>query len=227
MPANKITKATRRGFRAFFVVLISFLSICGSAVPGAHALRDRARDSPDDSKRDYERLQRIMIPLIRASKQSRRANEISVRIVDEPSINAGSAGGGEFLVTTGLLRRANDDQLRGILAHEIAHDDLGHPAKMQVLGVGLNLGAVLLEKLIPGSGNFAPIAGNLIASSYSRPQELEADRHAVTILRRAGYDKNVMIRSLNWIMQVEGNSGGGLLSTHPATDERIRALRQL
>ena len=227
MPANKITKATRRGFRAFFVVLIGFLSICGIAVPGAHALRDRARDSPDDSKRDYERLQRIMIPLIRASKQSRRANEISVRIVDEPSINAGSAGGGEFLVTTGLLRRANDDQLRGILAHEIAHDDLGHPAKMQVLGVGLNLGAVLLEKLIPGSGNFAPIAGNLIASSYSRPQELEADRHAVTILRRAGYDKNVMIRSLNWIMQVEGNSGGGLLSTHPATDERIRALRQL
>ena len=227
MPANEITKATRRGFRAFFVVLIGFLSICGSAVPAAHALRDRARDSPDDSKRDYERLQRIMIPLIRASKQSRRANEISVRIVDEPSINAGSAGGGEFLVTTGLLRRANDDQLRGILAHEIAHDDLGHPAKMQVLGVGLNLGAVLLERLIPGSGNFAPIAGNLIASSYSRPQELEADRHAVTILRRAGYDKNVMIRSLNWIMQVEGNSGGGLLSTHPATDERIRALRQL
>jgi predicted Zn-dependent protease len=46
-------------------------------------------------------------------------------------------------------------------------------------------------------------------------------------LRRAGYDKNVMIRSLNWIMRVEGNSGGGLLSTHPATDERIRALRQL
>ena len=226
MPVNKITKATRRGFRAFFVVLIGFLSICGSAVP-AHALRDRARDSSDDSRRDYERLQRIMIPLIRASNQSRRANEISIRIVDEPSINAGSAGGGEFLVTTGLLRRANDDQLRGVLAHEIAHDVLGHPAKMQVLGVGLNLGAVLLEKLIPGSGNFAPIAGNLIASSYSRPQELEADRHAVTILRRAGYDKNVMIRSLNWIMQVEGNSGGGLLSTHPATDERIRALWRL
>ena len=225
MQLIKNTSSSRRGCRAFLIVLIGFL-IGGIGAP-AHALRERARDSSGDSRRDYERLQRIMIPLIQASNQSRRANQISVRIVNEPTINAGSAGGGEFLVTTGLLRRANDDQLRGILAHEIAHDDLGHPAKMQVLGVGLNLGAVLLEKLIPGSGNFAPIAGNLIASSYSRPQELEADRHAVTILRRAGYDKNVMIRSLNWIMQVEGNSGGGLLSTHPATDERIRALRQL
>ena len=70
----------------------------------------------------------------------------------------------------------------------------------------------------------APIAGTLIASSYSRPQEFAADEHGVTILRRAGYSKDVMIRALTWIIQLQGNSGGGFLSTHPATDERIRAL---
>jgi predicted Zn-dependent protease len=148
-----------------------------------------------------------------------------VSIVNEPDINAGSAGGGAFVVTTGLLRQANDEQLRGVLAHEIAHDDLGHPAKMQLLGMGLNVGAVVLDKIVPGSANLAPIVGTLIASSYSRPQEFAADRHAVTILRRAGYDRNVMIRTLTWMMRVQGNSGGGLLSTHPATNERIRALR--
>jgi predicted Zn-dependent protease len=46
-------------------------------------------------------------------------------------------------------------------------------------------------------------------------------------LRRAGYSKEVMIRTLIWITQLQGNSGGGFLSTHPATDERIRALRRL
>jgi predicted Zn-dependent protease len=214
------------GFRPFIASLITVL-VLGAISPPASALRDRDRDSSNDGKRDYERLRRIMIPLVLASTNAQRKNEVSVQIVNDPSINAGSAGGGQFVVTTGLLRRANDDQLRGVLAHEIAHDDLGHPAKMQVLGVGLNLGAVLLEKLIPGSSNFAPIAGSLIASSYSRPQEMEADRHAVTILRRAGYDKIVMIRALDWIMRVEGNSGGGFLSTHPATDERIRALQRL
>jgi predicted Zn-dependent protease len=125
------------------------------------------------------------------------------------------------------LQRANEEELRGVLAHEIAHDDLGHPAKMQLLGVGLGLGVALLENILPGSSKIAPIAGTLIASNYSRPQELEADRHAVTILRRAGYSKDVMIHTLTWIMRVEGNSGGGFLSTHPATDERIRALKRL
>jgi predicted Zn-dependent protease len=91
----------------------------------------------------------------------------------------------------------------------------------------VGIGAALLEQVFPGSGALAPLAGNLIVGNYTRPQELEADRHAVTILRRAGYSKDVMIGALNWIMQVEGNSGGGFLSTHPATDERIRALRRL
>ena len=168
-----------------------------------------------------------MIPLVRATNHPERLNEIRIKIIADSSINAGSAGGGEFVITTGLLQKANDEQLRGILAHEIAHDDLGHPVKMQLVGTGVSLGAALLEKVFPGSGAVAPIAGTLIASSYSRPQELEADRHGVTILRRAGYSKEVMIRTLTWIMQLQGNSGGGFLSTHPATDERIRALRRL
>jgi predicted Zn-dependent protease len=211
-------------------VFVAGLSICppiGAITPATAASREPGRASSEEGRAEYERLRRVMIPLLRASNNSGRTSEISVRIINDPSINAGSAGGGQFVVTTGLLRRANDDHLRGILAHEIAHDDLGHPAKMQVLGVGLNIGAVLLERLVPGSGNFAPMAGSLIASSYSRPQELEADRHAVTILHRAGYDKAVMIRALEWIMRVEGNTGGGLLSTHPATDERIRVLERL
>jgi predicted Zn-dependent protease len=178
-------------------------------------------------QRDLERLRSIMVPLLRATSHPERINQVSVKVVEDHSINAGSAGAGQFLVTTGLLRLANDEQLRGVLAHEIAHEDLGHPARMQVVGAGVSVGAALLERVFPGSAMVAPIAGTLIASSYSRPQEFEADRHAVTILRRVGYSKEVMIRSLSWIMQVEGNSGGGILSTHPATDERIRALRRL
>jgi Zn-dependent protease with chaperone function len=37
------------------------------------------------------------------------------------------------------------------MAHEIAHEDLGHVAQMQVLGTGLNIGIYLLEQLFPGS----------------------------------------------------------------------------
>jgi predicted Zn-dependent protease len=203
-----------------------------SASPAAakrvHGFKDTSERSQGRvAAYQVERLRRIMVPLIRATNNPDRMNELRIRIVENGSVNAGSAGGGQFVVTTALLERANDEQLRGVLAHEIAHDDLGHASKLQLLTTGIGIGAALLEQVFPGSGALAPLAGNLVVGNYTRPQELEADRHAVTILRRAGYSKNVMIGALNWIMQAEGNSGGGFLSTHPATDERIRALKRL
>jgi len=173
------------------------------------------------------RLQRIMVPLLQAGDKTRSLKEMRVAVVDDPNVNAANAGGGEFYITTGLLQKANDEQLRGILAHEIAHDDLGHVARAQVLGVGLNLGVILLEQIIPGSSAITPLAGTLVARAYSRSEELEADRHAVEILQRAGYSKDVMIDALAWVMRSSPSDGGGFLSTHPATQDRIAALRQL
>src|SRR5437016_3818384 len=97
------------------------------------------------------RLQSIMIPLLRAGDKTRSLKDPRVAVIDDPSINAANGGGGEFYVTTGLLQKANDEHLRGVLAHEIAHDDLGHVARAQVLGVGLNLAVILLEQIFPGS----------------------------------------------------------------------------
>ena len=194
--------------------------------PAPQETRPASTSRPLDA-RQTERVQRIMMPLLRATNNPRLLNEIRVRVIDDPNINAANAGNGEFQVTTGLLQKASDDQLRGVLAHEIAHDDLGHVAKAQNLGTGLNLGVILLEQLFPGSSAVTPIAGALIANSYSRSEELEADRHGVEILRRAGYSKEVMIDTLTWLTKTAGgDKGGGFLSTHPATEERIAALRK-
>src|SRR5262245_6120956 len=116
----------------------------------AHARRNPNYGRQSSGERDLELLRRIIMPLLRSMNHPERLDEISVKIVADSNINAGSAGGGEFVVTTGLLQKANDDQLRGILAHEIAHDDLGHPIKMQLVGTGLSLGAGLIEKVCPG-----------------------------------------------------------------------------
>jgi Zn-dependent protease with chaperone function len=80
--------------------------------------------------------------------------------MDDPHVNAASGGGGEFYVTTGFLQKATDDQLRGVLAHELAHDDLGHVAKAQALGAGLGIGMIILDQIPPGGGRITPIAGH-------------------------------------------------------------------
>jgi predicted Zn-dependent protease len=191
-----------------------------------------SRESPEASAKPLDpsqtaRLQRIMVPLLRAGNKTRSLKQVRVGVIEDSNINAANAGGGDFYITTGLLQKANDQQLRGILAHEIAHDDLGHVARAQVLGVGLNLGVILLEQILPGSSVITPIAGTLVARAHSRSEELAADRHAVEILERAGYSKDVMIDALAWVMRSSPGDGGGFLSTHPATTDRIDALRRL
>jgi hypothetical protein len=90
-----------------------------------------------------ERIKRIMVPLIQAMNHPRPLNQVKVGVIDDPQINAASAGGGEFYVTAGLLQKANDQQLMAVLAHEVAHDDLGHVAKAQAVGALTGIGAII------------------------------------------------------------------------------------
>ena len=198
----------------------------GRAPTPSQTSRDPSRRAIDPQ--EAQRLQRVMAPLILAMDHPRPLAQVKVRIMDDPHINAASAGGGEFYVTTGLLQKANDLQLAGVLAHELAHDDLGHVAKAQALGAGLNIGMIVLDQIIPGSGALTPIAGSLIARAYSRNEEYAADRHGVDILKRAGYPAATMMNTLTWLTQIEGkDGGGGFFATHPATADRIEALRNV
>ncbi|HEY6998315.1 MAG TPA: M48 family metallopeptidase [Candidatus Binatia bacterium] len=182
-----------------------------------------ARVDPNDANR----LRRVMLPLLQAMDHPCRTDDVRIGIINQSEVNAANAGSCEFYVTMGLLRRANDDQLRGVLAHEIAHEDLGHVAKAQVLGAGLNIGAAVLQQLFPAAGLLAPVAGELVARGYSRTEEYAADRHGVDILRRAGYSKDTMLDALTWVRQVSGSGGGGFLSTHPGIDDRIATIERL
>lgn len=194
----------------------------GSTTPTASAPRSTARIDPAQA----ERLKRVMLPLVQGADNKRPLNQVKVGIVDDDHINAGSAGEGQYIVTTGLLRKANDQQLAGVLAHEVAHDDLGHVAKAQRLQTGVAIGMVILDQIIPGSGQLTPVAGTLISRAYGRHEEYQADAHGAEILKRAGYDPKVMEQTLTWLLNTEGGSEGGFFSTHPATDDRIAALRR-
>jgi predicted Zn-dependent protease len=176
-----------------------------------------------------ERLQNVMVPLLKVMDHPLQPNQVKIGVMEDNSINAASAGNGEFLITTGLLKQANDTQLQSVLAHELAHQDLNHVQKTQTLGTGLNIGMVLLDQIIPGSGSITPIAGELLLRKYSRNEEYAADKHGVQLLQRAGYPgKQMMSDTLSWLMQSSGGtSGGGFLATHPGTTDRVTAVKAL
>jgi len=233
------SKKHKRGTQSIALFLAgAALSACmavGPAPNGRRAPREEYPSPPPSStsssrrtdSREVDRLRRVMVPLFRGMNQPCRVDQTRVGIINQDELNAANAGNCEFYLTMGLLRRANDDQLRGILAHEIAHQDLGHVAKAQVLGAGLGILSAGLQQLFPGAGALAPIAGELVARGHSRNEEYAADRHAVEILQRTGRSKDDLVDALTWIRRNSGSGGGGFLSTHPALDDRIMTVQRL
>jgi predicted Zn-dependent protease len=179
--------------------------------------------------KQQERLKAVMIPLLQKMNNPIPPNQVRIGLLDDPNINAANAGGGEFYVTTGLLQKANDEQLAGVMAHEVAHADLGHVTRLQTIGAGVNIATVLLDALgVPGAG-LVPVAGDLlVARPYSRDAEYAADRHGVELLQRTGRDgKRIMADTLTWLMQAAGSGGGGFFATHPGTEDRIQKVRSI
>jgi len=173
------------------------------------------------------RLKGVMVPLLQHMDHPLPPSQVRVGILDDPHINAANGGAGDFYVTQGLLQKANDDELRAVMAHEIAHADLGHVAKQQRLSTGLQVGMVLLEQVFPKTEALAPIAAQLVANAYTRQEEYQADSHGVELLNRTGVNgKALMVHTLTWLQQTEGDSGG-FFATHPATGDRIQAVQRL
>jgi putative metalloprotease len=209
--------------KSFFrLPLVLALAAAIGFAPDSFAQQRRSVDSAT-----AQRLQTIMIPLIQRMNNPVALHNVRVQVMADNSINAGNAGGGNFLVTTGLLNRGSDEQIRAIMAHEVAHADLGHVAKQQRVNTGIGIGIALLDQIWPGASAITPIAGKLLANAYSRGEEREADAHGVEIMRRAGYDgKTMMVNTLGWLARTQGNTGG-FFATHPTTGDRIAALQQM
>jgi predicted Zn-dependent protease len=198
--------------------------------PGSSAPTARQQSAPEGRHLDpqqAERLKAVMTPLLLKMNHPIPLDQVRIGLMDDSHINAANAGGGEFYVTTGLLLKANDEQLAGVLAHEVAHADLGHVTKLETIGTGTNIAAVLLDAFgVPGAG-LVPLAGDLlIARPYSRDAEYAADRHGAELLQLTGRDgKRIMATTLTWLMQAEGAGGGGFFATHPSTDDRIERVQ--
>ncbi|HEX7093436.1 MAG TPA: M48 family metallopeptidase [Nitrospiraceae bacterium] len=232
MSLNRPPFSVRPIASAFALVLL--LAGCpmhtSQAPPGSPAPPAGKQSAPEGRQLDPqqgERVRTLMTPLLQKMDHPIPLDQVRIGLMDDSHINAANAGGGEFYVTTGLLMKANDMQLAGILAHEVAHADLGHVTKLQTIGTGTNIAAVLLNAFgVPGAG-LVPIAGDLlIARPYGRDAEYAADRHGAELLQRTGRDgKQIMAATLTWLMQVEGAGAGGFFATHPETDDRIQRVQ--
>ena len=128
-------------------------------------------------------------------------------------------------VTQGLMKILDtEEQIAGVLGHEIGHVRLGHYNK----GVGRNVGWTLLGIALGKAGKVAQAVGsvgmNLAESGFSRGQEVEADDYGTELLKRAGYDPYGLYRAMKAFEENKYVTSPNGFNSHPPTKRRLKHL---
>jgi len=170
-------------------------------------------------------------------------HDFSFFVVDDPSINAFALPGGYIGVHTGLLEATrSEDELAGVLAHEIAHVTQRHIARavtanqrQSLLSTAIMLGALILGAAGGVDANAMQgtiaVAQGMSAQSqinFTRSNEYEADRIGMSALASAGYDPRGMASFFEVISRASSPSDSRVpefLRSHPVTSSRIAEAR--
>ena len=180
----------------------------------------------------------------RISAKGKR-NDIDFRfhVLDMPIPNALALPEGQIFVSRGVLVLVNtEDELAGILAHEIAHVEEHHADERQGLvlvtspiRLGAEIAGWATGLIIPGLGEAISELGEsttgLVLAPYSREQEREADRVGQSLAALAGYEPDGLVNLLDTmakaeLLDPENAHEQSFFDSHPATAERVALTRE-
>ena len=158
----------------------------------------------------------------------------TIKVLDTDEINAMALPGGFFYVNSGLILACDsEDELAGVMAHEIAHVAAHHAAremtKMNYMQLGQIPLIIFTQGTWTGYGIYeaAQLAVPLTFLQFSREYEAEADYLGIQYMYKAGYDPQGMVSIFEKLSALEKHKPGALskaFSDHPATPDRIAAV---
>jgi predicted Zn-dependent protease len=153
-----------------------------------------------------------------------------VNLIGSNQLNAFCMPGGKIAFYTGIIKQLqlSDDEIAIVMGHEIAHALREHARERMAKGELTHLGAALLGEFVGGgkySGAFRA-SGDLLTLKFSRDDESEADIVGLELVARAAYDPRAGVSLWQKMATASRGAPPAWLSTHPAGDDRIRAIER-
>ncbi|MBW1618694.1 M48 family metalloprotease [Empedobacter falsenii] len=150
-------------------------------------------------------------------------------LADNRTVNAFALPGGPIFITEALLTRLqNEDQLAGVLGHEVGHVIARHSAEQmskQELSQGIS-GAAGVAAGDANSAYYAQVVANMVNMKYGRDDELESDDLGVRFMIQAGYNPEALIGVMDILEEASGGSQvPEFQSTHPSPSNRREKIK--
>ncbi len=155
-------------------------------------------------------------------------------LADTQTVNAFALPGGQIFITEALFRRLkSEDQLAGVLGHEMGHVVGRHSneqmANSQLMsGLAQGVGVMFSD----GHNNSGAQIANMVAQwrvmTFSREDESESDALGVRFMMQAGYNPEALIGVMEILEQVSGGSNkSDFMSSHPNPANRMEHIREV
>lgn len=186
---------------------------------------------PDRKAQEY--LDQVGYRLINSVNDIKNSNyKFDFHLLADPNaVNAFALPGGQCFITAALFNKlGSEDQLAGVLGHEVGHVVHRHGAE-RMAKTGFIQG--LIQSVMLGSGgdrNVAQVAnviGQYSSMKYGRDQELESDDFGVYLMMESGYNPEELIKVMDILEEASGgNRTPEFQSTHPSPDNRREMINE-
>jgi beta-barrel assembly-enhancing protease len=164
--------------------------------------------------------------------------QFDFKVINQKEINAFALPGGPIRINVGVINSAdNEDEVAGVLAHEIAHVYLRHSTRQASKAQIAQIPAAILGGLLGNStgGQLARLGLEFglgsVFMKYSRDAESEADYLGAKLMYETGYNPQAMVSFFRKLEEEGGPGGPEFLASHPnpgnRAEEVAKAISQL
>jgi len=146
-------------------------------------------------------------------------------------VNAWAMANGCIRVYSGLMDLMNDDELRGVIGHEIGHVALGHSkSRMQtayaasaVRGLASAAGGVAAQLSQSQAGD---LGEKFINAQFSQANESAADNYSFDLLTERKLERKGLVSAFDKLAKLGGSTGSSLMSSHPPSADRSARMQK-
>ncbi len=147
-------------------------------------------------------------------------------------VNAWAMANGCIRVYSGLMDLMNDDELRGVIGHEIGHVALGHSKKAMQTAYAASAARSAAASSSGALGSLSRSqAGELgekfLNAQFSQSQESDSDNYAFDLLTKQKMERKGLVTAFQKLAKLSGGkTGSSMLSSHPPSEDRAKRMQE-
>lgn len=156
---------------------------------------------------------------------------VNYKVYMTKDVNAFAMANGCIRVYSGLMDIMNDNEVEGVLGHEMGHVALGHVKKGMQVAMGTN--AVRIAAASAGGvigdlsqSQLGDLGEKLVNAQFSQHQESEADDYSYDLLRKRNISPRGLATSFEKLATLDNGRPSSMLDDHPSSDGRAQHIRE-